>query len=299
MNHRFHSPRAVALLLGVLLSAVSVRAQLGVALSSARSRYLRYEPIELTVTLRNYSGNTLTFGKKGASRGYVFFLVESHAKRNVKQHKLDKNPADGLILNAGETKTLTVSLNDFFNMQNPGSYTVRTQAGHARLDNDYQSEDVTFEVRDGQTVLSRDIGLPGEEGSTKIEALKVSLIVFQDMDRGIYCLRVEDDEMVYATIRLGRQIASSKPEMDADGGSDIHLLLQVSARLYSYQVYSLARKRVKLRQERYYIPDNGVPRLTRSPGYIKVVNGKAAVEGVDYKLDRKQAYRPKAAEAGQ
>ena len=85
-----------------------------------------------------------------------------------------------------------------------------------------------------------------------------------------------DEELVYATIRLGRQIGSAAPEMDADATSDIHVLLQVRSKLYSYQVYSLAGQKVKLRQERYYVPDGGVPQLTRSPGYIKVANGKLA-----------------------
>jgi hypothetical protein len=275
-----------------MFTALSARAQVGIALSAARERYLQYEPVEVIVTLRNYSGNTLTFSKEGANRGHLFFQVESHANRFVKPAPKRANPVEGLVLNAGETKSLTVQLNQFYDLQRPGSYTVRAQVGHARLTNDYRSDDVTFEVREGTKVLSRQIGLPGSDATAKIKAYTASLILFQDSEQGIYCLRVEDDELVYATIRLGRHIGSSEPELDADAASDIHVLVQIRSRLYSYQVYSFNNGKVKLRQERYYMPDGGVPSLKRFPGYIKVTNGKLAVEGVDYEIDRKLGYRP-------
>ncbi len=289
------APRILPLLLVafLFLAALPTWAQLGIALTASYNKFLRYEPIEVTVTLRNYSGNTLTFSKEGPNRGYLFFLVDTHNGRMVKSLKAKDNPADGLVLNAGETKALSLSLNTFFDLQSPGSYTVKAQVGHARLSNDYQSDEVTFEVRDGLMVTSRNVGLPGDDANGKIKALKVSLLLFQDDDQGIYCLRVEDDDLVYSTIRLGRQINSSEPEMDADATSDVHLLLQVASRLYSYQVYSLAGARVKLRQQSYYSPDGTVPHLSRSPGYIKVVNGRLAVEGVDYIIDENGQFRSK------
>ena len=293
MMRRAHRVSPLLLVVCGLLAATSVRAQLGIALASSHDKFLRYEPIEVTVTLRNYSGNTLTFSQDGPNRGYLFFEVDTHNGRLVKPLKTKENPAEGLVLNAGETKALSLSLNNFFDLQKPGSYTVKAQIGHARLGNDYQSDEVTFEVREGLPILSRNVGLPGEDGGTRIKAMKVSLVLFQDDDQAIYCLRVEDDDLVYATIRLGRQIDSSEPEMDADATSDVHLLLQVAARLYSYQIYNMAGGRVKLRQQSYYSPDNAVPRLTRSPGYIKVVNGKLAVEGVDYIIDTNGQYRSK------
>lgn len=276
--------------------AVPARAQLGIALSAGESKFLRYEPVELTVTLRNYSGNTLTFGEEGANRGYLFFQLDRHDGRRVRELRPEGNPVVGLVLNAGETKALTVPLNDLFDLHAPGSYTAKAQVGHARLSHDYQSETVTFDVREGLTVLSRHVGLPGGDGEAKIKKLTVSLVLFQGEREAIYCLRVEDDRLVYGTIRLGRQISSSEPEMDADATSDVHVLLQVAARVYSYQVYSLTGGQVRLRQEKYYLPGEAVPRLSRSPGFITVVNGRPAVEGVDYVRDADGQLRPRRAE---
>jgi len=285
MNRRISPAFPLALAVFLLLAAGAVHAQLGIALAAVDGQFLRYEPIEVTVTLRNYSGNTLAFGEEEANKGYLYFHIDAHNGRLVRPLKANTNPVEGLVLNAGETKSLTISLNNFFDLRAPGSYTVKARAGHARLSSDYQSDPVTIEVRDGLTVLTRNVGLPGGEEDGAIKMMKVSLILFPTGQESMYCLRVEDDNLVYGTIRLGRQISSSEPEMDADATSDVHLLFQVTSRFYAYQVYSLTGGRVRLRQESFYLPGNGVPRLSRSPGYITVANGRRAVEGVDYHVD--------------
>ncbi len=285
MNRRAH-PVLPLLLVGIaLLSATAVQAQLGIALSSSETQFLRYEPVEVTVTLRNYSGNTLAFSETGANRGYLYFLIESHNGKIVRQLKPGSNPADGLVLNAGETKSLSISLNSFFDLRATGSYTVKARVGHARLSSDYQSETLAFEVREGLTMICRNVGMPGGEGDEAIKTKKASLLLFQAGQESIYCLQVEDEKFVYGTIRLGRQISSSEPELDADATSDLHLLFQVTSRIYSYRVYSLTGGQVRLRQETFYLPGNGVPRLSRSPGYITVANGRPATEGVDYRFE--------------
>ena len=44
--------------------------QIGIWVKADHKHYLRYEPVEVAVTLRNYSGNTLVFGgPRGASQG--------------------------------------------------------------------------------------------------------------------------------------------------------------------------------------------------------------------------------------
>ena len=59
----------------------------------------------------------------------------------------------------------------------------------------------------------------------------------------------------------------------------------MTSRIYSYRVYNLTGGQVRLRQETFYLPGNGVPRLSRSPGYITVANGRLAVEGTDYRIE--------------
>jgi hypothetical protein len=147
-------------------------------------------------------------------------------------------------------------------------------------------------VREGIPVVSRNLGLPSSNPTAPIKTMKASLLLFNDGKGCVYCLRVEDDKNVYATIRLGPQISGAPPQLDADASSDVHILFQSAPRLYSYSVYSIVGGDVRLRQQRYYVADNGIPRLTRAPGYLKVINGRPAVEGKDYELAPQAATGP-------
>jgi hypothetical protein len=58
----------------------------------------------------------------------------------------------------------------------------------------------------------------------------------------------------------------------------------VQSRLYLYAVYGLSDAGIRLRQRRYYKPDEYGPRLTQAPGYLKVVGGGPAQEGIDVQV---------------
>jgi len=281
--HRRSAACTAALFLVGLSSACL--AQLGIALESNFDRYLRYEPIEITVVIRNYSGNTLVFSDEGSTnRGHLFFTIETHGNAPVKRVDSRANPVTDLVLGAGETRELSLALNTIYDLQNEGGYTVTAQIGHRRLPNDYQSNPITFEVREGIPIVTRNLGLPSTSSTAAIQALKASLLLFNDGKGALYCLRVEDDTNVYGTVRLGPQIAGAPPQMDADAASDIHVLLQSAPRLYSYSVYTIKNREVRLRQQRFYVAETDVPTLTREPGYLKVINGRPAVEGEDYEI---------------
>jgi hypothetical protein len=82
-------------------------------------------------------------------------------------------------------------------------------------------------------------------------------------------------------------MGSSVPQMDVDGSSAIHILIQVAPHLYSYSVYSMIGEIVKLRQQVYYVADGGYPQLSRASGYLKVEHARVAQQGKDYNLKEK------------
>ncbi len=282
-----HGPKTPRLLLFALtVWAVSAaQGQLSVALKADRKHYLRYEPIAVTVQLRNYSGNTLIFGDdEGANRGYLRFIVERPEGQEMRPTSRGVNPVADLILGAGESRQIELNLNHFFDLRAEGSYVVTAQIGHQRLPSDFRSQPISIDVREGVPVITRSLGLPQVDGGASIKALTASLLLFHDGEGWQYCLRAETDDAVLGTVRLGPQISGSQPQMDADAASDIHVLVQVQSRLYLYAVYGLSDTGVRLRQQRYYKPDEYGPRLTQAPGYLKVVGGSVAQEGVDIQL---------------
>jgi hypothetical protein len=269
----------------LLLLAPDASAQIGLRLDAKFKRYLRYEKIDLTLLIHNYSGNTLIFGGEDMQdNGKLSFTIDTQSRQLVSALDPTANPLRGIILRPGERRELTLTLNALYDLQREDVYTVCANIEHARLPNIHQSEACTFEVREGTRLLEKNIGLPAANDSAMIASLQVSLMLFNDGIGTIYCLRAEDDEHVYGTFRIGPYISGSKPQMDADSSSAIHVLVQVRPRLYSYAIYSMVAGEVKLRQQQYYVSETGIPTLSRDTGYLKVLYGRLAREGVDYEL---------------
>ena len=272
-----------------LLFSLCCFAQIGMNLKAEKERYLRYEPIELKLLLRNYSGNTLIFGKgegTGEIQGRLAFMVKMHDGSTVPPVSGAINPLEGMVFAPGETKELTITINQFYNLQKDDFYKVTAYVDHKRMTKAFVSNDVSFEVREGILIKSKVIGLPTESDNDMIKSINASLMRFNDGHDDVYCLRIEDEKTVFGTFRIGPCITGSVPQLDADEASAIHVLVQVRPRLYCYSVYSIIGGEAKLRQQRYYKPDNGVPTLTRAPGYLKILYATQAVEGTDFRYGK-------------
>ncbi|MFW5893540.1 MAG: hypothetical protein ACOCUY_00195 [Verrucomicrobiota bacterium] len=266
--------------------AANLHAQLGVKLDLDREHYILYEPIQATIQLRNYAGNTLVFGTEDAAEevgGYLKFEVIRAGGLSAPDVRKNVNPVENLILGPGETKELTVQLNGIVNMAREGNYTVSVRVGHPRLSHDYKSDSVPIDITEGYPVWTRTAGVPQDSETNSIPPRKVSLLRFRSKEGETYVLRVEDDRMVYGIVRLGPYLSSSRPEYQIDAMSNIHLLYQIHPRLYVYRIYDID---VELKQNLYYAMEETVPTLRRDPdvGSIRLVGGRRAKPGEDYQL---------------
>lgn len=274
---------AVTAILAGFLS-LPAAAQIGINLKTDRAKYFRYEPIQADVTLRNVTGNPLLFGEGDAQEGYLKITIEDAQGAQLIADDPKINPAAGLILGAGETKSVTIMLNELFDLQKEGSYTVRAVVGHARLANDFRSDPVTVTVTAGRLVWSRGFGIPTTDSTKPIVSRKASLFLFPDQKHDLYALFLEDDRVVYGVVRLGPRISGATPQCDVDALSNIHVLVMTKPRLVDYQVYD---SNLRLKQRRFYMVDSSVPMLQRDPdvGRVMVVGGRLAQEGTDYTLE--------------
>ena len=265
----------------LMLSMASASGQVGVSLRVDRQRYLRYEPVNATVTLRNYSGNSLVFGKGEELQGSITFEITDPYGRDIDAFDQELNFAENLILAPGETRALRLVLNNYYNLQKPGHYRIAARVGHRRMRKDVRSDDIMVDIKKGTLVWSKQIGIPNADPAGDIRSRQVSLLIFETDDVDRYCLLVEDAKQVYGVIRLGRRILGAEPSYDVDAMSNIHILIQNQPRLYRYRVYNY---NAELRQEEYYIVEKTIPRLVRDPevGRVSVEGGREAVAGVDY-----------------
>jgi len=277
------SRRIFFLLSFFLLSAVAF-AQIGLELQVTRKRFLRYEPIEVLLTVTNLSGNTLEFsGDTPDKQGKIAFKVQSSVGRDPKIMNTIGNPANGLTLAPGEARTLKVMLNQYFDMQREDGYTVTALLDHNRLPRRHISQPVRVEVQDGLPILVKNIGLPSPKTTGLIKSIQLSLLRFADSDEDIYALRAEDDENVYAVARLGSYIDGEKPQLELEDNSLVHILLQIRPRLYVYYIFGFEGRSLRLRQKRFYVSSDGAPpTLKKDTGYLRITHGKLAREGIDY-----------------
>ena len=271
-------------LVALALMAAAAHAQIALRLTAEKPRFLRYEPVPLLLQVTNLSGNTLTFGGKQAhERGSVTFKVEASGGRNTAQFTFMENPAKGLKLGPGETRELRVVINQFYEMQKEDKYAITAYLSHARLPSIHVSKTVHVEVYDGIPLLVKNIGMPSKSDSELIKTLKLTLMRFADVGQDIYYLRVEDDENVYASYRLGDYIDGEKPQMELDGPNLVHLLLQLRPKLFVYYILAFDGYNLKMRQKRFYKSADGLPpTLSRSTGYLRIEHARLAIEGLDY-----------------
>ena len=277
--------KSMAMAVAMMLLGVAANAQLGMKLESEQNCYLRYERVKLRLTVRNYSGNTLVFGgENAAERGKLTFVVRRQSGQMVKCLDASANPMEDIILAPGLNRQLIIDINTLFDMQRPDVYKIEAHIDHHRLPHLCASEPIIVEVKEGNTIKEKVIGLPMKKETDQIRNVKVKLIQFADSVGSMWCLRVEDDELVYGVFRLGPFMGGAVPQMDVDGSSAIHILIQVGPHLYSYSVYSMIGEIVKLRQQVYYVADGGYPQLSRASGYLKVEHARVAQQGKDYNL---------------
>lgn len=276
-------PRPLCLL-ALLCLALPLSAQIALDLQVSQQRYLRYEPIRLTLTVHNLSGNTLEFDTtKPGSGGRIAFKVDTASGRPARLLNPLLNPAQGLLLAPGESRAVEILLNQHYDMQREDGYTVQALLDHDRLPRRHISPPVRVEVQDGLPILVKNIGLPTDRATGLIKTIQLSLLRFADVEEDIYALRAEDDENVYAVHRLGSFIDGEAPQLELDGDSLVHVLLQIRPRLYVYYIFGFEGRNPMLRQKRFYVSADGMaPSLNRETGYLRVIHGQLAREGIDY-----------------
>lgn len=274
---------ALALALG-LLTAASARAQLGIQVKTDRPSYFTFEPVYVTVTLRNNSGNPLVFSDQKPLSGFVNLKVASADDRTVALLCPAPNLGMNLILGTGETKDLTVRLDRLFNLQRGGSYLVHALGGHDRLPEDYRSDPVQFVIQSGLPIWQKRLGAPAAGAKDAIATRQICLLLMTERKTDQFALMVEDDNTVYGFKRLGQRISGTKPVLDVDALSNVHVLWMSKPRLFEHRVYD---RDLRLLQTKYYVADRSVPTLQRDPdiGRIMIAGGRPATPGVDFKFD--------------
>ncbi|MFT5126735.1 MAG: hypothetical protein ACI8W8_000330 [Rhodothermales bacterium] len=270
----------------VFFSSWHASAQLDISAKMSQYRYLLYEPVSVTVTLRNNTGNHLRFVDGAYLRLELRNVHGRTMAVNYPKHystKEELNPIHGLFLPSGATKSLDLPIHNFCNLQKPGEYELRIRVGHPRMRNDFRSRQQLFVIQQGNEVWSKEIGVPNPDSEGEIGIRRISILVFRADDADLYMMKIEDDDYVHAVARLGPHVTGLKPQIQIDALSHIHTLVQEGPRHWNLRIFDLNGKQNTYRM---YMYDGTNPRLIYDPdlGRVMVSGGRLAVDGVDFNI---------------
>ncbi|SHK47661.1 hypothetical protein SAMN02745181_3882 [Rubritalea squalenifaciens DSM 18772] len=256
------------IILSALLLSQTVFGQLSATLKANRDQFVAFEPVNMTVNITNLSGKPLTLQNR-TNQPWIEFFVRDHTGRNVLSTKdVAYSPVS---IGTGQTVASTFTLNNSFNLTNPGSYSVlaviRMPGEGDRKGTPTQS--THFTVTRGVTAWSQSVGVPGTAGDQR----KYRLITFSGDKYPELYIQVEDQKRgrMLATHSLGRHITFRKFQTSLDRQNNLHVLFHTSPSVACHTVINPAGRTI----ERTYHKNSatGVPRLLpTTSGNVSVVN---------------------------
>lgn len=270
----------------IISGTETLMADIAIKLELNRKNYLEYEPIYAKLTMRNDSGHVLAFGANEKLRGSVMFEINDKFNNLVKRKQGQKLDIIGTIIKPGETKQMLVNLSKYYATMPKGEYAIIAYIKHAQLPLQYQSNKVFFNITGGHTVWHRTVGIPNfiKPNQGKIRSRTYNLKTMFDGTNEMIFLTVEDKRMVYTVRKVGYTIGDSPPQCEIDLLSRLHLLLPISAKVFSYFIFDINGK---MEKHEVYKRTATIPMLVRNQknGTVIIAGGTRAHKNIDYYED--------------
>lgn len=243
-------------------------AQVNVSISPNRKNYIAYEPVKLTVTLQNLSGEPLALHNT-FERPWIEFIVTRHSGEVMSQIQKIAYPA--VTVPIGQTVSSTFIINNAYDMSAPGNYTcyaiVRAPNQDAR--NGSRSANAHFTVTRGITAWQQKVGVPNIPGDERA----YRIINFSGDGTPLIYIQVEDTKRgrILSTYSMGRNVAFRESVQMIDSSNHLHVLFQTTPQLHCHTVVDLSGKTIQRSYHKSY--EVGRPSLATSPeGIVQVAN---------------------------
>jgi hypothetical protein len=216
------------LLLG--LCAATASAQIDVRLQMARKTFIAGEPIEVTVSITNNSGQDLVL--QGSSRAsWIDFTVASN--RGVPMTPLGQ-PAFGAVkIPLGQTMSRTVELSRIYSLQTMGNYSIY---GVVRLPGQtkdgFISNRLLFNVNTARPYWTQKVGVPGKAGQSR----EYRVLNFNNGNKSMLYAQVVDcrTNSPMQTHSLGEVLMFRKPTVTLDNRQVMHVLYLIGPTIWAH-----------------------------------------------------------------
>jgi hypothetical protein len=271
----------------LVLSSASAQVSVDVVLD--QEQFLPSEALPVAVRITNSSGQPLHLG---ADADWLTFSVES-VTGPVVVKKGDVPVLGEFDLRSSQVATKRVDLAPYFDLTRQADYrvtaTVRIKSWGAEI----PSPPKAFEVIDGAKLWSQTFGLPVPAGVTN-RPPEVRKYTLEEANYLRTQLRMyvqvsdESETHIFKVRAIGPMVSFSQPEAQLDRFSNLHVLYQSGARVFTYSIINPDGDLARQENYDYY---NTRPRLhADDAGNITVLGGVRRV-----KPDGLPAVKPPAA----
>jgi hypothetical protein len=197
-----------------------------------QEQVLRDESLRLKVRITNLSGQTLRLGE---GKDWLDFSVENRDGPVVL--RLGEVPVEGeFTLESAMVAHRAVDLMPYFDLSQPGRYSVRATVKIRQWDREVSSKAQDFDVVRGVKIWEQEFGLPTTSGEPEARKYALQQAPFLK-ERKLY-LRLTDlsENHVFRVFPLGPSVSFGRPEMQLDKENNLHVLFQTGARSFGYSV---------------------------------------------------------------
>ena len=219
---------SILLLVGMLSAA---NAQLEVALESKRNIFMRGEPIEVAVTIRNLAGKDVLLRDTEGRQWFGFEIMKGSDTPIGPLHG-DYTNTPQMVLSGGSIRR-SVNLLQLYPISDYGTYTIRAAIYFPETGKYITSAPFRMDVSEGRKLWTQTVGVPGaKEGAGDYHV--VSLLSFQQTRETTLYARVEDEQtgVVYGTYPLGRLLLGTNPGHEFDRENTLHVFHMVGPGQY-------------------------------------------------------------------
>jgi len=263
-------------LTGTFLVSVSLlQAQVAVEVMFDQEQFLRDESLPAKVRITNRSGQTL---RLGTQPDWLSFTVENRDGSVVS--KLSEPPVQGeFSLESSLAAVRRVDLMPHFDLSQPGRYRVTAVVKIKQWNEDVSSKPAPFEIVRGTKIWEQEFGVPTTGAPPEVR--KYALQQAHYLKRLLLYVRLTDEteSHVFKVLPVGPLVSFSRPEVQLDKQSNLHLLFQTGARAFIYAMIN-PDGQILVRQTHDYARTR--PRLTsQDDGQILVSGGARRISSSD------------------
>ncbi|MCX6980356.1 MAG: hypothetical protein NTV08_06340 [Verrucomicrobia bacterium] len=252
------SRHAIFIFLFALLSTAS--AQLEVSLELKRAMFIRGEPVEATVVIRNLAGKDVMLTDSDSDRWFGFEIMKGEGNLIAPLSGEYKNAPQVLL--SGGTMRRTVDLVRLYPVNEYGTYTVRAAIYFQETGKYIASAPVKLDISEGRKLWSQTVGVPAAKDNAG-EYHVVSLLTFPHPKQMMLYARIVDEKTgtIFATYPLGRFLNGADLGHEFDRDNTLHVLhmigpsqyylskIGVNGEWYSQTMWESARGRPSVRKK--------------------------------------------------